>query len=56
MISKELKFMTLIYDPEGRILYLQGDNRWVMGNIAISWRCFYSVFCFIARIFRMKRR
>jgi hypothetical protein len=54
-ITKNLKYLDLHYSSEKRILIISGDNKYVKGEIIISGRYLYSLFVFIARIFRIRR-
>ena len=54
-MEKKLKYITLRYNPKTRSLYIGGNNKFVSGSIVIGYIYLYSVFCFIARIFRKRR-
>jgi len=56
MIEKKLKYISLFYDEDNRILTLSGDNKFVSGVISIKYCYLYSVLVFINRIFRMRRK
>jgi len=56
MIAKDLKFINLIYTPENKTLRLYGDNKFVKGEIFIRYQYLYTVFCFISRVFRLKKK
>lgn len=49
MMEKNLKFINLKYLPDKRLLIISGDNKYVNGEIVISYRYLNSVFCFISR-------
>ena len=53
---KKLKYLTISYDKDERELRIYGDNKYVNGEIYIKYMYLYSIFCFIARIFRSKRK
>ena len=54
-MERKLKFLTLAFDKETRLLCLKGNNRFVKGEITISYFYLYSVLVFINRIFRIKK-
>jgi hypothetical protein len=51
---KKLKYINLSYSPEDKELRIFGDNKFVNGEIFIKGVYLYSIFVFIARIFRKK--
>ena len=55
-ITNELKYISLTYNSQERKLYLKGDNKWVKGEISISYRYLYSVLVIILRVFRMRKK
>jgi len=54
-MEKRLKYITMRYFPETKELMIEGHNKYVEGQITISYLYLYSIFCFIARIFRRRR-
>ena len=56
MVVKKLKYIELSWNPEIKKLYLIGHNKFVEGEIMISYFYLYSIFCFISRIFRMRKK
>lgn len=52
---KKLKYIYLGWDNDNKELRIFGDNKFVNGEIYIKGIYLYSVFCFIARIFRKRK-
>lgn len=52
---KKLKYITLSYSKADRELRIFGDSKFVKGEIYIKGVYLYSLFVFIARIFRSRK-
>lgn len=52
---KKLKYIYLGWDKDSKELRIYGDNKFVNGEIFIKGVYLYSLFVFIARIFRSKK-
>jgi len=53
MFTKKLKYIELSWNDD--VLRIFGNNNYVKGDIFVKRNYLYSIFVFIARIFRSKR-
>jgi hypothetical protein len=52
---RKLKYMTISWSIQDKELRIYGDNKFVKGEIFVKGIYLYSIFVFIARIFRKRK-